>query len=146
MKLVYAIITVLFSSNAFADNCSAELSAADNMIFDKKKITISKDCSSFVVNFKHKGKMPIKAGGHNVVIIETKDFNTVVSKIDMKLGAETGFLPEMPEVIAKTAIIGGGEEVQLNVDTSKLNKDNKYTFLCSFPGHYAIMKGNVVIN
>ena len=40
----------------------------------------------------------------------------------------------------------GGEEVQLNVDTSKLNKDNKYTFLCSFPGHYAIMKGNVVIN
>ena len=64
----------------------------------------------------------------------------------MKLGAETGFLPEMPEVIAKTAIIGGGEEVQLNVDTSKLNKDSKYTFLCSFPGHYAIMKGNVVIN
>ena len=36
LKLVYAIITVLFSSNAFADNCSAELSAADNMIFDKK--------------------------------------------------------------------------------------------------------------
>ena len=36
LKLVYAIITVLFSSNAFADNCSAELSAADNMILIEK--------------------------------------------------------------------------------------------------------------
>ena len=74
------------------------------------------------------------------MIIKTKDFNTVVKKIDMKLGAETGFLPETPEVLAKTAIIGGGGTASLSIDTSKLEKGGSYQFICSFPGHYAIMR------
>ena len=89
--------------------------------------------------------MPIKAGGHNVAIIENKNFNSVVSKIDMKVGPENGFLPDMPEVIAKTAIIAGGGETSVSFDPSTLSKDGKYIFLCTFPGHYAIMKGNVVV-
>jgi azurin len=115
------------------------------MMFDKKKITVDSTCEKFTINFKHKGKMPIKAGGHNVVILETKNFNTIVPKINMKLGAETGFLPDMPEVIAKTPIIGGGSETKVSFDPSSLTKGGKYSFICSFPGHYAIMKGNVVV-
>jgi azurin len=51
----------------------------------------------------------------------------------------------MPEVIAKTAIIAGGGETSVSFDPSTLSKDGKYIFLCTFPGHYAIMKGNVVV-
>jgi azurin len=90
--------------------------------------------------------MPIKAGGHNVVVIETKNFNSVVSKIDMKLGAEAGFLPDMPEVLAKTAIIGGGSDAKLSINMSKLQKGGKYQFICTFPGHYAIMKGTFEVS
>ena len=97
----------MFSLNCFAA-CEINISAADNMMFDKRKISVESSCEKLVINFQHKGKMPVAAGGHNVVIIKTADFNTVVKKIDMKLGADSGFLPEMPEVLAKTAIVGGG--------------------------------------
>lgn len=145
LRLALISLLTIFSSSVFADDCSVNISAADNMMFDTKKITVKTSCSSFTINFKHKGKMPIKAGGHNVAIIENKNFNSVVSKIDMKVGAENGFLPDMPEVIAKTAIIAGGGEASVSFDPSTLKKDGKYIFLCTFPGHYAIMKGNVVL-
>ena len=137
--------TLFFSVTAFAA-CEVDLSAGDNMMFDKRKISADSSCETFTINFKHKGKMPIQAGGHNVVVIETKNFNSVVSKIDMKLGAEAGFLPDMPEVLAKTAIIGGGSDAKLSIDMSKLQKGGKYQFICTFPGHYAIMKGTFEVS
>ena len=143
-KIVFALFATMLSAFANAA-CEVNLGAADNMMFDKRKITIDTSCDNVSINFKHTGKMPIMAGGHNVVIIETKDFNTVIQKIDMKLGAENGFLPEMPEVIVKTAIIAGGGDTSVAFDPKKLNKDGKYTFICSFPGHYAIMKGVVEV-
>ena len=138
-------VLCVFSSTSFAA-CETSLSAADNMMFDKRKISVDSSCKKFVINFEHKGKMPIAAGGHNVVIIQTEDFNTVVKKIDMKLGAETGFLPETPEVLAKTAIIGGGSQATLTIDTSKLEKGGSYQFICSFPGHYAVMRGTLEVS
>ena len=138
-------VLYVFSSICFAD-CETNLSAADNMMFDKRKISVDSSCEKFVINFEHKGKMPIAAGGHNVVIIKTKDFNTVVKTIDMKLGAETGFLPEIPEVLAKTAIIGGGGRTSLSIDISKLDKGGSYQFICSFPGHYAVMRGTLEVS
>ena len=59
--------------------------------------------------------------------------------------AAVGPTDDMPEVIAKTAIIAGGGETSVSFDPSTLNKEGKYIFLCTFPGHYAIMKGNVVL-
>ena len=89
MAETYCSVFYVFSSTSFAA-CETSLSAADNMMFDKRKISVDSSCEKFVINFEHKGKMPT-VRGHNVVIIKTDDFNTVVKKIDMKLGAETGF-------------------------------------------------------
>ena len=89
--------------------------------------------------------MAAKTAGHNVVIVRSKDFDTVVSKIDIKLGTESGFLPDMKEIIAKTAIIGGGSQISIIMNASQLSKDETYTFFCSFPGHYGAMKGTVEI-
>ncbi len=66
--------------------------------------------------------------------------------MDMKLGAETGFLPETPEFLAKTAIIGGGGTASFSLDTSKLDKGGSYQFICSFPGHYAVMRGTLEVS
>ena len=140
LPVLYALSSICFAA------CETNLSAADNMMFDKRKISVDSSCEKFIINFEHKGKMPIAAGGHNVVIIKTADFNTVVKKIDMKLGAETGFLPETPEVLAKTAIIGGGETASLSIDISKLDKGGSYQFICSFPGHYAVMRGTLEVS
>ena len=132
------------SLNLFAA-CSIDVSSSDNLKFDKNKLIIDSTCSKFAINFKHEGQMAAKTAGHNIVIVRSKDFDTVVSKIDMKLGTESGFLPDMKEVIAKTAIIGGGSQTSIIMNASQLSKDETYTFFCSFPGHYGAMKGTVEI-
>ena len=132
------------SLNLFAA-CSINVSSSDNLKFDKNKLIIDSKCSEFAINFKHEGQMAAKTAGHNIVIVRSKDFDTVVSKIDMKLGTESGFLPDMKEVIAKTAIIGGGSQTSIIMNASQLSKDETYTFFCSFPGHYGAMKGTVEI-
>lgn len=132
------------SLNLFAA-CSIDVSSSDNLKFDKNKLIIDSTCSKFAINFKHEGQMAAKTAGHNIVIVKSKDFDTVVSKIDMKLGTESGFLPNMKEVIAKTAIIGGGSQTSVIMNASLLSKDETYTFFCSFPGHYGAMKGIVEV-
>lgn len=145
--MIRGIVLLILSTcslNLFAA-CSIDVSSSDNLKFDKNKLIIDSTCSKFAINFKHEGQMAAKTAGHNIVIVRSKDFDTVVSKIDMKLGTESGFLPDMKEVIAKTAIIGGGSQTSIIMNASQLSKDETYTFFCSFPGHYGAMKGTVEI-
>tara|TARA_B100000963_G_scaffold43577_1_gene32479 strand:+ start:227 stop:886 length:660 start_codon:yes stop_codon:yes gene_type:complete len=131
---------------ANADPCIIDISAADNMMFNTNTIRLDSTCGETTLNFKHTGKLPANAGGHNVVIVESQNFDSVVSKIDMKLGEDSGYLPNDPQVLAKTGIIGGGQQITIKINTSKFKKGGDYTFLCSFPGHYSIMKGKVLIS
>jgi azurin len=49
----------------------------------------------------------------------------------------------MPDVIAHTGLVGPGETVEV---TFKAPAAGTYTFLCSFPGHFAAgMKGTLVV-
>ena len=47
-------------------------------------------------------------------------------------------------VIAHTAVIGGGQTTEVVLPTSRLRKGGEYTFFCSFPGHWNMMKGTLV--
>ena len=143
-KSFVLLFSLILSSNIFAA-CAVEVSSSDNLKFNKNKLTINSSCVEFKINFKHNGEMAAKTAGHNVVITESRHFESVVSKIDMSLGESSGFLLNMKEIIAKTAIIGGGSQVSVTIDATKLSKKNNYTFFCSFPGHYGVMKGVVEV-
>ena len=141
----FIILSLLtFSSNLHAA-CSLELLSSDLLKFNKKAIKIDSTCSKFTIYFKHEGEMSVKTFGHNVVIVETKNFDKVKSKIDMKLGEESGYLPDMSEIIAKTEIVGGGADTSVTIDATNLSKDSEYMFFCSFPGHYGAMQGPVKV-
>tara|TARA_Y100000589_G_C27153983_1_gene630048 strand:- start:1462 stop:1899 length:438 start_codon:yes stop_codon:yes gene_type:complete len=144
MRYLFCLISTTLSFNLYAA-CSLELTANDNMRFDTRKIEVDSSCDQFTINFKHTGEIAAEWAGHNVVIIESGNYSKVVSSIDPKLGLTSGYLPEMPEVIAKTAIIGGGAETNVTFNATKLSKNQKYTFFCSFPGHFGQMMGNVEI-
>ena len=64
----------------------------------------------------------------------------------MSAGAENGYLPkDDPRVLAHTKLIGGGESSSVTFKTDGLaGKD--LTFFCSFPGHFAMMKGSFKVN
>ena len=141
----FMILSLLaFSFDVYAA-CSLEMSSGDLLKFNKRTLTIDSTCSKFTIYFKHEGEMAAKTFGHNVVIVETKNFDKVKSKIDMKLGEESGYLPDMSEIIAKTAIVGGGSDTSVTIDATNLSKDSEYMFFCSFPGHYGAMQGPIKV-
>ena len=108
-------------------------------------ININKKCEKFVITLKHSGNLPINAMGHNIVFLETKNLQKITSKVNMSHGIENGFIPELKEVLAKSKMIGGGQETTLEIDPNVFTSGGEYMFICSFPGHYALMKGKLNI-
>ena len=49
------------------------------------------------------------------------------------------------KVIAHTKLIGGGEKTDVTFKTDVFEAKGDYDFFCSFPGHYAVMRGKVIV-
>lgn len=121
--------------------CKLDIDANDAMQFDKKELDVAADCTQVTVTLKHTGKLPASAMGHNWVLVKTADVSAVANA-GMAAGLAANYLPASDaRVIAATKIIGGGETATVTFPVSKLTKGGDYTFFCSFPGHYVIMKG-----
>ena len=143
-NILIAATFLLASSSAFAA-CSVTLDGNDAMQFDLKAIEIPSTCKDFTINLTHSGKMAKNVMGHNVVITKTADMQGVAND-----GATAGLDKEYVKaddahVVAHSKIIGAGETASVTFDTSKLAADGKYSFFCSFPGHWALMKGPITI-
>jgi azurin len=95
------------------------------------------------LTLKHVGKIPKEAMGHNLVILQegTDQAAFALKANDAKA---TDYIPESEKasIIAHTKLLGGGEE-----DTIEFTIDKKgsYPFICSFPGHLAMMKGVLIV-
>ena len=147
-KLMIPAIAALMSVAVFAEDaakpadaaaapadgaCKAVAKGDDAMKFDIKEIKINKaSCPEFTVEIDHVGKLPAAAMGHNVVIAKTADVDAVVKDGDAR-------------VIAHTKVVGGGEKDSVTFKTDALEAGGDYDFFCSFPGHYAVMRGKVVV-
>ncbi|MBN22029.1 MAG: azurin [Bdellovibrionaceae bacterium] len=137
------MIFTLFSQNSFA-KCEVTLTGNDQMQFDLKKIEVPGSCKKFKINLKHSGKLTKQVMGHNVVISKTEDMTEITQKA-MAVGIKGDYVPKDSKVLAASKLVGGGEHTTLSVDIGKFKKGEKYTFFCSFPGHYALMKGDFLI-
>ena len=144
-KLFFSILMLINVSYAFADKCKIDISGSHMMKFDTNEIHINKNCEKVVVNLKHSGNLPVNAMGHNIVFLESNNLHKVISKINMSHGIENGFMPEMDEILFKSKMIGGGEETTLELDPNVFISGKEYIFICSFPGHFALMKGKLNI-
>lgn len=95
------------------------------------------------LTLKHVGKIPKEAMGHNLVILQegTDEAAFAAKAITAK---DTDYIPasEKSSIVAHTKLLGGGEE-----DTIEFTIDKKgtYNFLCTFPGHVAMMKGVLIV-
>ncbi len=82
--------------------------------------------------------------GHNWVLTKTTDMTALANEA-AKAGLDKDYLPPGDKrVIAHTKVIGGGQSTSVKFSTSTLTKGGDYTFFCSFPGHYGLMKGKFV--
>jgi azurin len=121
--------------------CTLQISGNDAMQYDKKELVVAADCTQVALTLTHTGKLPAAAMGHNWVLVKTADVTTVANA-GMSAGLANNYLtPNDPHVIANTKVVGGGESATVTFPTSKLTKGGDYSFICTFPGHYVIMKG-----
>jgi len=138
-----AALSLTASGPLLAAQCTAEISGNDAMKFDKTVIEVSKSCKEFTLNLKHVGKLPKASMGHNWVLTKTADMQGVANEGITAGPANDYIKPNDARVIAHTKLIGGGETASVKFPVSKLEPAGAYSFFCSFPGHVALMKGEV---
>ena len=126
---------------AHADPCQLEISANDQMQYDKQTLTVPASCKEVTLTLRHTGKLPREAMGHNWVLVNAADFNAVANA-SMGAGLANDYVaPGDKRVLAHTKTIGGGQTTSVSFPTSLLKPGNDYRYLCTFPGHNALMRG-----
>lgn len=145
-KFALAALLSAAAVPAMAAECATNIEGNDAMQFNVKEITVDKSCKEFTVNLKHVGKLPVTAMGHNWVLTTQADMQAAATD-GMAAGADHAYIKANDErVIAHTKLIGGGEETSVTFDVSKLKAGEDYAYFCSFPGHWAIMKGSLKLS
>jgi azurin len=139
------VAAIAFSGQARAQDCAATIEANDAIQYVQKELTVSSSCESFSLTLKHIGSMPAVAMGHNWVLTKTGDYEATAMD-GQAAGADNDYVkPDDARVIAHTKIIGGGEETTISFDASMLEPGGDYTFFCSFPAHYILMNGKLIV-
>ena len=124
------------------DTIKITLNSNDKMQFDMAEINVFEG-QTVMLTLHHTGTMPLKAMGHNFVLLTQGTAISDFAKDALK-AKDNQYIPkDGKSVIAYTDLIGGGETTSV---TFKAPEKGIYDFLCSFPGHYAIMKGKFNVN
>ncbi len=135
---------LLCAPATWARTCAVTITGNDQMKFDQGTIELAPDCTEVSLTLKHAGKLAAKVMGHNWVLTRTADFQAVANA-GLHAKIEDSYLPkDDPRVIAHTRVIGGGESTTIKFPVDKLARNGDYTFFCSFPGHWTMMKGRLV--
>ena len=138
---VLIMLACLFSANKVLASCEISIDSNDAMQFSKQKLSVPSSCKTVKLTLNHTGKLPKKIMGHNWVLSDTADVKDVAMD-GMRAGESNKYVKAGDtRVYAFSDVIGGGETTTLEFSTSKLTANGDYTFFCSFPGHFGIMKG-----
>ena len=117
------------------------LNSYDNMIYDKKTIEV-KYGKNIMLTLNHKGKIGKEFMGHNFVLLK-KGVNVDEFAKKATLAKSNDYIPNSDETIAFTKMLGGGESTTISFMAPEAGT---YTYICSFPGHYMIMRGELIVN
>lgn len=126
------------------DNAVAELQIEgnDQMQFNKKEFRV-KAGQTVRLTLKHVGNMDKAVMGHNWVLLtqgtDIMEFGQAAASAQ-----DNDYIPADMEdqVIVHTKMIGGGESTTIEFEAPAAGT---YDFICSFPGHVALMKGKFIV-
>lgn len=117
------------------------LTSSDASVYSKEILKVEGG-KKVKITFKHTGKMDKKVMGHNFVLLK-KGVSMASFGREAASAVSNEYIPEnTQDVIAHTKLIGGGEETTIEFDAPEVGT---YRFICTFPGHYASMKGKFIV-
>ncbi len=152
MKKILVLVSALscmVSTTGFSKTCALEIGAGDDMKFDKSELVVESGCTEVKVTLKHTGKLGKQVMGHNWVLVAASDKDAFVVDA-MKAGVAKEYLPEKDKrIIAGTKLVGGGpkdpKSETATFKTADLKKGTSYVYVCTFPGHAALMHGKLIV-
>lgn len=129
------------TKNSNSDVANIVITGDDLMKFNKTEIK-AKAGQKVKLTLRHVGKLDKNIMGHNVVILkEGTDVIDFATKAATQ--RDNDYIPkDTNAVIAHTKMIGAGEVAVVEFTAPKAGT---YDFLCSFPAHYAMMKGKFIV-
>ena len=116
------------------------INSNDQMLFDKSIIRV-KAGETVTLKLNHTGKIAKEFMGHNFVLV--KEGVNIDDFAQRAMAAKgTDYIPDGDETYAYTKMLGGGESDIITFDSPE---PGTYTYLCTFPGHYQIMRGDFIV-
>lgn len=142
LKLILLSFLTCYIS-LFANDVAKEIviTGNDAMQFDLKKFDVSPG-ESVKLTLKNIGSIPKIAMGHNLVVLKKGvDALGFGQKVLASGGSATNALPKslLGDVIAHTKLLGPGESETISFTAPE--KSGDYQYVCTFPGHFAMMRG-----
>lgn len=118
------------------------LTGNDMMKYDKSEIRV-KAGQEVTLTMSHIGKLDKKVMGHNFVLLKPGVDITPFSISASDAGEAADWIPnDGADVIVHTKMLGGGESASI---TFPAPAAGIYDFICSFPGHSAMMRGKFIV-
>ena len=117
------------------------LNSNDQMQFDKKVLSSSPG-QKITLTLNHTGRGNKMIMGHNFVLLK-KDVDVDIFARKAVEASDNEYIPkEEEEMIAYTKLIGGGESVTISFQAPS---QGIYNFICTFPAHYQLMRGQLIV-
>jgi azurin len=139
-----ALLAALHAGAGWAQECNLSIDANDQIQYSTKELKVSSSCKEVTLTLHHVGTLAANVMGHNWVLTATGDYMDVAQA--GQAAGPPNFFPENDErVIAHTPVIGGGEQVSVTFDLSRLQPGGDYTYFCTFPGHFLLMNGKFIV-
>lgn len=114
----------------------------DQMKFNMSEIRV-KAGQKVKLTLKHVGTMEKNVMGHNWALL-TQDADMAAVGQAAAEAASTDYIPASfnDKIIVHTKMLGGGESDTIEFEAPA---PGTYTFMCTFPGHYALMQGKFIV-
>ena len=130
------------TKSADSNTVNVGLTGNDLMQYDKSEIRV-KAGQEVTLTLRHIGQQDLLVMGHNFVLLKPGVSITEFSLKAAEAGQSSDWIPdEGKDVIVNTKMIGGGESTSI---TFMAPEAGTYDFICSFPGHSAMMKGKFIV-
>ena len=147
---VLGLITLLSPNITFSEDTPSKqefdvhvsIDGTDTMMYSKNSFEV-KSGQKLKLSFKNIGKLPKVAMGHNIVILKNSVDLVKFCSEAVKFPTNEYF-PKGREkdVIGRTKLLGPGEEDTIYFIAPE---PGTYEYVCTFPGHFALMKGKMIV-
>jgi len=126
------------------------IDAANPMKYDKEKLEVPAG-KKIQLTFENTGNLPKIGGGHNIVIlkkgVEVVPFAiaTGTPTMQVAMGQQKVYLTDdqKKQVIAFSKVLGPKDKDVIEFTAPK--EAGEYDFVCTYPAHFAMMKGKLVV-